>query len=228
MTPEEAIETAKRVKEMAVAESDDGDLCPSVVCVRAGNPVARVMLNGNSERFIQGTAIAAPAFGADMVILITDAYQSTEKYARERGEAKPGQLSRLWEQGRKDLVTETLSVCWGNREGEVWATACPYVRTGSTVEWKEQTPLLGGKELGGFIPDGIRKIVGRIWEDDVESQLEYLGIPELLDLGPVEARAHADAAAAKFLAAKGLPTLLMAFDDTSADVFKRSFGIEES
>lgn len=222
---EAILEGAQRIKEMMVADAfaasdhpawDDLDLRPTLLLLRAGVEVATLFCR-DRDHALRGLRLSVPAFGADGVAFIMDAFMAKKKWFTDRKRApKPNELGKvLREKGRDDLVTEGMNVLWADRTGLVRSVSIDF-------ELDFATKAITWGELGHMDEDEHYRIVGAIPDTmreafDLEQHLvtlRALGLkPEDFDLTDEQARLEADIATARVLVRCGYVVRLACYSE---------------
>lgn len=245
MDVESIIEGAKTLKELRVADafaegapwpSEAYDTPPTVVFWRAGREVARTVSHQvNPEAAFRAVRFGVPAYGADVVVMVTDAHLATQKWFRDRKRSpKPGELQRVFHKGRTDLVKEGLSIVWAERHlGYSHFRSCLYSvdREAGKVIWGDPE---GGDDLDTDKADV--KMMGRVpdtlaasFEDEqMMVQLYGWGLrPQDFDLTDAQARLHADIAATRILLRQRVAVMLACYSEEEAAIVRRSMDFDD-
>lgn len=222
---EAILEGAQRIKEMRVADAfqasdqptwDDLDLRPTLLLLRGGLEVATLFCRDRNHA-LRGVRHSVPAFGADGLAFIMDAFMAKRKWFTDRKRGpKLGELERvLRDKGRTDLVTEGMNVVWADRTGLVRSVSIDFEIdfAGKRVVWGELGHMEEDDEyrIMGAIPDAMRKSF------DLEQHmvtLRSLGVnPADFDLTDEQARVEADIATARVLVRLGFLVRLACYSE---------------
>jgi hypothetical protein len=222
---EAILEGAQRIKEMRVADAfeasdrpdwDDLDLRPTLLLLRAGVEVATLFCRDRNHA-LRGVRHSVPAFGADGIAFIMDAFMAKPKWFTDRKRSpKPNELERVLRgKGRDDLVTEGMNVVWADRTGLVRSVSIDFELdfAAKTITWGELGHMDEDEDrrISGAIPDEMRRSF------DLEQHmvtLRSLGIkPEDFDLTDEQARLEADIATARVLVRLGYLVRLACYSE---------------
>lgn len=231
---EAILQGAQRFKEMRVADAfevdehpswDDLDLRPSLMLWRAGGEVAS-MICRDRDHALRGARHAVPAFGADGLAFIMDAFMAKPKWFTDRKRSpKPDELGRvLREKGRDDLVTESLNVVWVDRTGETRSVNIDFAIdfASKAVTWGELGHMYEDEHysIAGGVPDGMRRA---FQEEQHMVSLRSMGFhPADFDLTEEQARLEADIATTRVLVRMGYIVHLACRSEEAADRIRES------
>lgn len=203
------------------------DVLPSAIVVRAGQEVCEFW-SRSIDKVLDGLYAAGPGFGADRLIVVSDAYGATEKFLRERGvdKIRTGMLEKLFERGRTDLATECIIATWADKEGGCWVTQAGYqIGDGPTVEWRDGPgDGIVGEAPRGRVPRVLREVLAQ--HRDFLLELEALRIPQDMDVPAEAARLAADMATIRQLTIRGLQVKMGTRDPEELAAYKRVFSGE--
>jgi hypothetical protein len=222
---EAILEGSQRIKEMRVADAfeasdkpdwDDLDLRPTLLLLRGGREVATLFCRDRNHA-LRGVRHSVPAFGADGIAFIMDAFMAKRKWFTDRKRGpKPNELGRmLRERGRDDLVTEGMNVVWADRTGLVRSVSIDFALDFATkaITWGELDHVEEDEnfQLKGAIPDEMRNAF------DLEQHLvtlRSLGLnPADFNLTDEQARLEADIATARVMVRLGFLVRLACYSE---------------
>jgi len=232
-TVEQVLDAAKALKEQRVADTDipvEGlDIPPSVVFWREGREVAKVWCKAvDRDMALDVAHVGVGGFAADVVLMVSDTFSAKRKWMddRKRG-PKPGELQRVFDKGRTDLVGEGLAAIWVTRIGETYAKIISYEldRKKRTLTWQDDHELLAGKEVQGWVPEQLRAAFEH--GDMMVEVTNTTGLaPEDFGLDYRQARLHVDIVVSREIVARGHLVGMPAYTDDDAAVVLRSMEVE--
>jgi hypothetical protein len=111
------------------------------VCVRSSRPIALIHTGPGPKAPRQVCFLGAALMRCDEVYLVTDARFKTEYVENREDLVEPelGEFQRLWEEGKREGLSEGVMVVRMPFLGPVTALSYPYVRTGTKLSWTAQT-----------------------------------------------------------------------------------------
>lgn len=242
----EAADQARRIKEMAAADSHSADdrpeLRPSIQGWRGLAPVV-LMIPSQVDRDegLKAAWIAATGFGCDSIAFTVDTWSARTRTnpvtGKPWGPREMQDVVHNHDGMAKGWITEGLSTFVVNRAGDLASVMQQYRLDGHTnalgihrwsIEWGER---YSNAERGG--PDKVEGVVP-------EALLRYMNEPTMMQsigragilardfgLDDVEAQAHADCAVIKSLPMTGVwegAAMLMSDDPRRAAIIDESLG----
>jgi hypothetical protein len=140
-------ELARRLKAEQVqkyghsADESDADLRAFAVCVRSSRHIALIHAGPGPRAPRLVCFWGAALMRCDEVYLVTDYRSKTEQVEDLDNFVEPelGEFQRLWEEGKREGLSEGVMVVRMPFLGPVTSLSYPYVRTGTKLTWMPQT-----------------------------------------------------------------------------------------